>query len=231
MSGSSPCQVTDRFYATLVQQARQAGIRTLVDTYGPCLAAALEAGPEVVKMNRKECEEVTGKPLDSAASIRDALAWIPLTGVSLAAIMFGPRGMAAAWENQVTAWRPPPIQEVNPIGAGDAMAAGLIDALLCARAGTGLPVGHGMCRQQCRGAGWHVTFTRSMPSRSWSGLRSVRCQTCSGRALLLLFLLLSAILTESHFAQGHLRRFLDRRIAAPQALTQCGEALLRPHIP
>ncbi len=130
MSGSSPCQVTDRFYATLVQRARQAGIRTLVDTYGPSLAAALEAGPEVVKMNRKECEEVVGRSLDSAAAIRDALAWIRAHGVSLAAITFGPRGVAAAWENQVVAWRPPPIQEVNPIGAGDAMAAGLIDALL-----------------------------------------------------------------------------------------------------
>ncbi len=130
MSGSSPCWVTDGCYAALVRQARQVGIRTLVDTYGGCLSAALEAGPDVVKMNRQECEEVTGKPLDSTSAIRRALAWIRAYGVSLAAITFGPRGVVAAWENQVLAWRPPPIREVNPIGAGDAMAAGVIDALL-----------------------------------------------------------------------------------------------------
>ncbi len=129
MSGSSPGPVTDGFYAMLVQCARQSGIRTLVDTYGDCLGPALEAGPHVVKMNRREYEEATGRTLDTPASICEALAWIRDFGVSLAIITFGPRGMVAAWDDQVQAWRPPRIDEVNPIGAGDAMTAGLVDAL------------------------------------------------------------------------------------------------------
>ena len=39
------------------------------------------------------------------------------------------RGMVAAWDEHVVAWKPPTVNVVNPIGAGDAMTAGLIDAL------------------------------------------------------------------------------------------------------
>ncbi len=128
MSGSSPCRATNRLYATIIHLARQAGIYTLLDTYGDCLIPALEAQPDVVKMNRKECEQALGKPLDSFAAVRDALAWIRDYGVAYAAITFGSQGVVASWEDDVVAWEPPSIEEVNPIGSGDAMTAGLIDA-------------------------------------------------------------------------------------------------------
>lgn len=130
MSGSSPCSNTDRLYATAILLARQAGMRTCLDTYGNCLLPALEAQPDVVKMNRKECEQAYGSPLDSYAAVADALAWIRDYGVRYAAITFGSQGVVAAWDDQVMAWEPPTVEEVNPIGSGDALTAGLIDALV-----------------------------------------------------------------------------------------------------
>jgi 1-phosphofructokinase family hexose kinase len=129
MSGSSPCNVTDDFYAWAVQSARESGVRTLVDTYGTCFQDALQAGPDVVKMNRSECEQAIGQKLHSATAVEHALRWIRSFGVGCAAITFGQRGMAASWNDAVGAWQPPRIQYMNPIGAGDAMSAGLIDAL------------------------------------------------------------------------------------------------------
>ena len=129
MSGSSPCPVTDDLFATLVRRARAAGVRTLIDTYGDCLNLALEAAPDVVKLNRRECEQALGANLDSPAAVRAALQQLHRYGVTYAAVTFGPRGMAASWNHAVAAWRPPEIHLVNPIGAGDAMTAGLIDAL------------------------------------------------------------------------------------------------------
>lgn len=129
MSGSSPSAATDVLYATLVQRAKAAAVRTLVDTYGACLSAALHAAPDVVKLNRQECEQVLGLQLDSAESIRTALQQLRRSGTAYAAVTFGPRGMAAAWDGTTMAWKPPTIRVVNPIGAGDAMTAGLIDAL------------------------------------------------------------------------------------------------------
>lgn len=129
MSGSSPCQVTDDLFATLVRRARAAGVRTLVDTYGDCLNLALEVAPDVVKVNRRECEQALGTELNAPDAIRTALRQLLDFGVTYAAVTFGPRGMAAAWDQSVVAWRPPAIEVVNPIGAGDAMTAGLVDAL------------------------------------------------------------------------------------------------------
>jgi 1-phosphofructokinase family hexose kinase len=129
MSGSSPCRVTDGLYATLVRRARAAGVRTLVDTYGDCLNLALEAVPDVVKMNRQECEAALRTELNSPRAVRAALQQLRQVGIAYAAVTFGPRGMAAAWDTSLAAWKPPPIELVNPIGAGDAMTAGLIDAL------------------------------------------------------------------------------------------------------
>lgn len=128
MSGSSPGSSTDHVYARIIERAHQFGIRTLLDTYGSCLIPALEAQPELVKMNRRECEQVYGRPLDSFAVVQEALAWILDYGVSYAAITFGAQGVVAAWEDEVVAWEPPAVEEVNPIGSGDAMVAGLIDA-------------------------------------------------------------------------------------------------------
>lgn len=129
MSGSSPCRVTDDLYALLVRHARAAGVRTLVDTYGDCLNLALEAVPDVVKLNRQECEQALRTELDSSEAIRAALRHLREYGIAFVAVTFGARGMAAAWDECVAAWKPPAIKLVNPIGAGDAMTAGLIDAL------------------------------------------------------------------------------------------------------
>ncbi|MHB8970336.1 MAG: 1-phosphofructokinase family hexose kinase [Pirellulaceae bacterium] len=129
MSGSSPCRATDDLYATLVRQARKKGVSTLVDTYGDCFGMALAAVPDVVKLNRQECEQALGMQLDSPQSMREALQRIRDTGVRYVAVTCGPLGMAAAWDQHVTAWKPPAIELVNPIGAGDAMTAGLVDAL------------------------------------------------------------------------------------------------------
>jgi fructose-1-phosphate kinase PfkB-like protein len=129
MSGSSPCDTTDRFFSELVAHAREAGVRTLVDTYGRSLTSALQSAPDVVKLNQKEWEQEKGVSLGSADTIRAALAGILRGGSAYAAITFGPRGVAAAWDDVVCAWKPPAVSVVNPIGAGDAMTAGIVDAL------------------------------------------------------------------------------------------------------
>lgn len=130
MSGSSPCAETDDFFAAMVRRAQRVGVRTLLDTYGASLAPALAAGPDVVKLNRAECEQALGLRLDRPAAVCRALEQLRTAGSRVAAITFGAQGMAAAWDDQVAAWQPPPLQVVNPIGSGDAMSAGLIDALV-----------------------------------------------------------------------------------------------------
>jgi 1-phosphofructokinase family hexose kinase len=129
MSGSSPCAVTDDVYAHLVHHARRLGVSTVVDTYGVCLPLALAAAPDVVKLNCLECEQALGLTLDTSAAVETAVRRIRGAGAGSVAITFGSRGMVAAWDEHIVAWKPPSVRLINPIGAGDAMTAGIIDAL------------------------------------------------------------------------------------------------------
>src|SRR5436190_15904396 len=57
ISGSTPRDAPADGYAELVAQAHAAGARAAIDARGPALALALEAAPEVVKVNAAEAAE------------------------------------------------------------------------------------------------------------------------------------------------------------------------------
>ncbi len=128
MSGSSPSTVTDDLYGDFVGHCHRYGTRTLVDTYGPSLNYALAAKPDVVKLNRLECEAAIGQPLDSSEQVMRALEWIRGHGVGTVIITFGAKGAVAATDDRLLCLQSPRVDVVNPIGAGDALAAGWVDA-------------------------------------------------------------------------------------------------------
>lgn len=128
MSGSLPPGAPAEGYAVLVGAAREAGVATAVDAHGPPLVAALEARPDVVKINRHEAAELLGAsedPADAARALRDKSG-----GEGHAAVMtMGPDGAILAapdgstWRGTLDARGP------YPVGSGDAFLAGLITAL------------------------------------------------------------------------------------------------------
>ncbi|WP_082263613.1 1-phosphofructokinase family hexose kinase, partial [Burkholderia pseudomallei] len=64
MSGSLPPGMPDDCYARLARRASARGVRTVVDTSGPALAAALDAGVYLVKPSLGELRALTGLPLE-----------------------------------------------------------------------------------------------------------------------------------------------------------------------
>ena len=69
-SGSLPPGVPADFYARLAKAARQRGVPLVLDSSGPALAAALQAGVFLVKPNLRELRELTGLPLETATDWR-----------------------------------------------------------------------------------------------------------------------------------------------------------------
>ena len=131
--------------------ARRLGVSTVVDTYGVCFPLALAAAPDVVKLNCLECEQALGLTLDTSAAVETAVRRIRGAGAGSVAITFGSRGMVAAWDEHIVAWKPPSVRLINPIGAGDAMTAGIIDALSRdEEPGCGVPLGYGVRRGERR---------------------------------------------------------------------------------
>ena len=126
LCGSAPAGMSPAGYAAIVETAHGAGRPCLVDTGGPALAAALTAGPEVVKVSLDEAASVLGDgQRDAEASARALVG----RGAGLAVVTDGPRGAGAA--DAGTSWRVdvPRVRAVDPIGSGDAFSAALLVAL------------------------------------------------------------------------------------------------------
>lgn len=129
ISGSLPPGLPMDAYAAVITLARRFGCRTILDSSGTFLPAALEAGPDVIKPNLTELREATGT--------QDALSGARLLqegGARAVLVSRGPDGLLLLDEHDrvATARLAAPLQG-NPTGAGDAVvaavAAGFIDEL------------------------------------------------------------------------------------------------------
>jgi 1-phosphofructokinase len=122
-AGSLPDGVPVDAYASLIREARERGARTILDTSGPFLAAAVPAQPWAVKPNREELESLAGRPVtglaDAVAAARELLA----AGVTWVVASLGAVGAVAVAAGEAWVADPLPVQVANPAGAGDAIVA------------------------------------------------------------------------------------------------------------
>ncbi|WP_144875746.1 1-phosphofructokinase family hexose kinase [Microbacterium sp. 1.5R] len=115
VSGSLPPGAPASFIPLLIGTARDAGIPTIVDTSGPALLLAADAGASVLKPNAAELAEATGisDPVDGARSL-------VARGVELVLLSLGAEGMLAVTASAVLHARLDAPLAGNPTGAGDA---------------------------------------------------------------------------------------------------------------
>lgn len=138
-SGSLPPGAPIRAYANLAELARSRGVVSVVDVSGAPLGAALEARADVVVPNLGEAEALlegtSGEDVAAAADARPraAAAAVALVrrGARMAVVTAAAAGAALAVDGDEGPWwlAAPPARVSNPIGAGDAFAAGLAAAL------------------------------------------------------------------------------------------------------
>jgi hypothetical protein len=125
-SGSLPPGGPAGFLADLVRAARTAGIPTVIDTSGPALLAAAQAGATLLKPNAEELRDATGE-LDPVTGARTLLA----LGARSVLVSLGARGMllVRAGDAVVRSARLPTPLTGNATGAGDAAVAAVAAVL------------------------------------------------------------------------------------------------------
>lgn len=126
LAGSLPPGVPATIYAELIQSVHQAGGFAILDTSGAALVAGCEAKPYLVKPNELEAANLTGLPVQSEAEIRAAALAIQAQGIPYVAISLGKDGAMLTDGQEAWFVDSPPIEEHNPIGAGDSMVGGLV---------------------------------------------------------------------------------------------------------
>jgi 1-phosphofructokinase family hexose kinase len=147
LAGSLPPGASPGVYADVIRIVQAAGAFALLDTSGAALAQGCAAGPFLVKPNAAEAAELTGRRVDGIEAARQAAGDIHALGVAHVLISLGRRG--AVFSDGRSAWvaGAPAIVERNPVGAGDAMVAGLVRGLA-----QGMPVEQALRRAVASGA-------------------------------------------------------------------------------
>ncbi len=126
LAGSLPRDAPVETYRRLVEVVHAAGGLVALDTSGPALAQALPAAPDLVKPNRAELEELTGRALPDRAALRSAAGELAGHGIGTVIVSLGAEGALFVRGREAVFATPPPVRVASTVGAGDAMVAGTV---------------------------------------------------------------------------------------------------------
>jgi 6-phosphofructokinase 2 len=123
--GSVPPSLPEDIYASIIAEARQNEIRTILDSSGNFLKAGIKARPFLVKPNVTEAEDLLGRKLTGETEIIQAGRDIISLGVTIAVISRGAQGLIAFSQDEIIKAVPPQVEILSTVGAGDCAVAGL----------------------------------------------------------------------------------------------------------
>jgi 6-phosphofructokinase 2 len=119
--------VPDDIYARVARRARELGVRCVVDSSGPALAAAVDEGVYLVKPSGRELGELVGSPaLTIDEKIEAARELVGRGRVEVVALTLGGDGAVLVTADSVTRLASPPITVRSTVGAGDSFLAALV---------------------------------------------------------------------------------------------------------
>lgn len=126
LAGSLPNHVPDDIYARIIRQINRAGAFAILDTSGDPLRLGIQEKPFLVKPNIHELNFLLGKDLNDKSDLPVVVAELHTQDVPNVLVSLGEDGAFLSTSGEFWFGKPPEISVQNPVGAGDAMVAGLI---------------------------------------------------------------------------------------------------------
>lgn len=124
ISGSVPKGVDATVYPTLIEAAKRAGKKVILDTSGELLSEGIKAKPSLIKPNIDEIRMLTGKNCDDMKEVLQAAKEIQNSGVETVAVSLGAKGSLMVCRQGAYRAAVPKLLTVNSVGCGDSMIAG-----------------------------------------------------------------------------------------------------------
>jgi 6-phosphofructokinase 2 len=129
-SGSLPPGVPEDFYGKIVEATRDTGGKIVVDTSGPPLRNALDAGAYLVKPNLREMRELVGGPLEREEDcIAASRRLIDARRAEVVALTLGHYGALLVTRDLILRANALPIKPVSTVGAGDSFLGAMVAQL------------------------------------------------------------------------------------------------------
>ncbi len=129
LAGSTPLGIQPSYVTNIIDLVQKAEAHAVVDMQGELLFNGCNSGAFLIKPNSIEASELTGMRIEAIDDAIQAIPKIHTFGVRQVVISIGKTGAVYSDGNHIWWAVPPHIKQRNPIGAGDAMLAGVVWAL------------------------------------------------------------------------------------------------------
>lgn len=119
--------------ATLCEMAARAGVKMLYDGKGAAFSRALQSDhlPWAIKPNLAEASELLQRDLESPQAQHSAVIELMARGIEVVLLSCGARGLWLGHNSSHVEWiAAPAIQEVSPVGSGDALVGAFVATYL-----------------------------------------------------------------------------------------------------
>ena len=130
VTGSLSRGLPEDFYARVIERANRRKLITAIDAAGQVMRRGLEARPVLLKANFEEIDGVLGPLPAERTQLAGAIQEMRGLAPSQTIITLGEAGAVLITQEEAWWAKPPRISTVNPIGAGDAFAAGYLKSLM-----------------------------------------------------------------------------------------------------
>lgn len=125
LAGSLPQGISPQRCAGWIAQLRSMNKKVLFDSSRDALLAGLDAKPWLIKPNDEELSQWCGRELATLTDCQQAAAELAQKQIENIVISMGAEGVMWLHENQWLHAKPPKMQVVSTVGAGDTLVAGL----------------------------------------------------------------------------------------------------------
>ncbi len=123
--GSVPPGVPVNIYYQIVMEAKDRGVKTILDAEGQWLEEGIKAKPYLIKPNVHEVEMLLGRKLSTEEAIIQAAFELVEMGIEIVVISRGKDGVIAATKECLFKTVSPSVKVRSTVGAGDCTIAGL----------------------------------------------------------------------------------------------------------
>ena len=130
VAGSLPRGVQVEWFVELLRTLKQLGVRVALDSSGAALRAGLATAPWLIKPNEEELAEARGMQSSDAQALAREARRLQVEGVEHVVISQGAEGVSWFAPGAGLHARPPKVQVVSTVGAGDSLLAGMLHGLL-----------------------------------------------------------------------------------------------------
>ncbi|PWU50687.1 1-phosphofructokinase [Micromonospora globispora] len=124
--GSIPPSLPVEEFSELCSRLIDAGVPLAVDTSGPALVAAAAAGASLIKPNREELAQATGRAVNSTEDVVSAAQQLRALGAKAVLASLGAEGAVLVDADGVVTGIAPVAEPRSNVGAGDALLAGFL---------------------------------------------------------------------------------------------------------